>query len=316
MKISVIIRTLNEERYLAELLEGIKNQHIADWSCEVVVVDSGSTDDTLSIANQYACNVIHIKKEDFSFGRSLNVGCDAASGDALVMISGHCVPTDEKWIYNLCKPLADGIAEYTYGRQVGGPESYFSECRIFDKYYPLTSQIPQEGFYCNNANSAILKSVWKKYSFDEDLTGLEDMELSQRLVKDGGKIAYTADASVYHYHDESWPQVKRRFERESIALQQIMPQIHISYLDMVRYILSSVFKDWTAALAEGTLLRHFSEIILYRFYQYWGSYVGNHDHRKLSHAQKEAYFYPDTKESPHDQSSGCIITHEVQQRAS
>lgn len=314
MRISIIIRTLNESQYLVELLGSIKSQKIGSRECEIVVVDSGSTDDTLSTAKKNGCKVLHIAKEEFSFGRSLNIGCKAAIGDILVIISGHCVPTDNQWLHHLCKPLENGIAEYTYGRQIGGPESYFSECRIFEKYYPLQSQIPRIGFYCNNANSAILKPTWKKYLFDEELTGLEDMELSQRLVEDGGKIAYVAEACVYHYHHETWAQVKKRFERESIALQTIMPQVHITFFDMLRYVLSSICIDLYSAVQKGKFFKYIKEIILYRFFQYWGSYLGNHDHRKLSHAQKEAYFYPQTKELNHAQASDCIVAHESQQR--
>lgn len=310
MKVSIVIRTLNEGKYLGELLKSVESQEIGTWTCEVIVVDSGSTDETLSIAQKHACKIVHITKEEFSFGRSLNIGCKAANGEVLIIISGHCVPTSNNWINNLCKPLEDGHAEYTYGRQIGGPESYYSECRIFEKYYPQKSMIPQVGFYCNNANSAILKSSWQQYFFDEDLTGLEDMELSQRLVEDGGNVAYIAEACVYHYHDETWAQVKRRFERESIALQKIMPQVHINLLDVLRYTVSSILMDWYSAFLSGKFFKCFTEIIQYRFFQYWGSYVGNHEHRKLSHAQKEAYFYPQTKESSYDQASGCIITHE------
>jgi rhamnosyltransferase len=312
MKVSIVIRTLNEGKYLGELLKSVESQEIGTWICEVIVVDSGSTDDTLSIAQKHDCKIVHITKEEFSFGRSLNIGCKGATGEALIIISGHCVPTNNKWIYNLCKPLEDGHAEYTYGRQIGGPESYYSECRIFEKYYPQKSIVPQLGFYCNNANSAILKSAWQQYFFDEDLTGLEDMELSQRLVEDGGKVAYIAEACVYHYHNETWAQVKRRFERESIALQKIMPQVHINLLDVLRYTISSILMDWYSAILSGKFSKCFIEIIKYRFFQYWGSYVGNHEHRKLSHVQKEAYFYPQTKESKYDQASGCIITHESQ----
>jgi hypothetical protein len=104
------------------------------------------------------------------------------------------VPTDDHWLQRLCQPILDGQAEYTYGRQVGGPDSHFSECRIFAKYYPERSRIPQDGFFCNNANSALLRSAWEKHHFDEELTGLEDMELAQRLVRKGGRLAYVADA--------------------------------------------------------------------------------------------------------------------------
>ncbi len=289
---SVIIRTLNEGRHLDDLLCAVENQNLTNLKYEVIVVDSGSTDNTLSIANTHGCKIVPITREEFSFGRALNIGCEEAKGDFFVMISGHCVPTDKDWLQNLCEPLIQKNAEYSYGRQVGGSASNYSECQIFSKYFPAQSQVPQDGFFCNNANSAITRHAWEKFRFDEELTGLEDMALAQRLVNNGASIGYTADACVHHYHDESWKQVKRRFEREAIALKQIMPQVHIHRLDVVRYIATSVWFDWKSAIRERLFFKKAIEIVKYRFFQYWGSFVGNHDHRKLSHAQKEAYFYP------------------------
>lgn len=267
---------------------------------EVVVVDSGSSDNTLPIAESHGCKIVHIKREEFSFGRSLNMGCAAASGEILVIISGHCVPTDRLWLHALCQPLILDKASYAYGRQVGGQNSRYSECRIFAKYFPENSRIPQDGFYCNNANSAIKRSTWEKYRFDEELTGLEDMGLAKRLVSDGDKLAYVAEACVYHYHDESWRNVKRRFEREAIALQKIMPQIHLHIFDLVRYVFSSIWLDFKKARKDRIFTEKVVEIIQYRFCQYWGSYVGHNDHRKLSNAQKEEYFYPDGMRSKHE----------------
>lgn len=292
IKASIVIRTLNEATYLESLLDAIGAQQTQCLHPEVVLIDSGSTDATLEIADRHGCHISHITREEFSFGRSLNMGCDLATGDILIFISGHCVPKDEHWLQRLCQPILDGLAEYTYGRQEGGEESHFSETRIFAKYYPAQSKIPQQGFFCNNANSALLRTAWEKYRFNEDLTGLEDMELAQRLVKNGGKVGYVAEAAVYHYHKESWAYIRRRFEREAIALQRIMPNIHVTLLDTLRYVCSSVRKDWYTARAEGNSKGNVRDILLYRWNQYLGSYHGNHEHRKLSHAEKEKYFYP------------------------
>ena len=170
--ISIIIRTLNEGRYLADLLSSIKNQ-LSDFSHEVVLIDSGSIDNTLSIAKNFDCRILQIRREDFSFGRSLNRACSVSDGKYLVFVSGHCIPKDNMWMLNLVKPLHLRLVDYVYGRQIGGPSTYWSEAQIFDKYFPSNTQIPQSGYYCNNANSAIAKETWKQYLFDEDLTGLK-----------------------------------------------------------------------------------------------------------------------------------------------
>lgn len=293
MKVSVVLRTYNEQKHLNELLDGIRQQQSDGLDIETVIVDSGSTDDTLKIASKYPVRVVPIKKEEFSFGRSLNLGCTAATGDALVFVSGHCIPTSPDWIAQLVAPLGKDNIAYTYGGQVGNDSSHFSERQIFAKYFPPgQDKIPQDGFYCNNANAALLKRVWNDHRFDEELTGLEDMHLAKRLVAQGYKVAYVADAAVYHLHDETWAQVRRRFEREAIALQHIMPEVHITLGDITRYFLSAVLLDMGAALQQKVLRRYFSDILVYRFKQFSGSYHGNHMHRELSRKRREAYFFP------------------------
>jgi rhamnosyltransferase len=295
MRISIIIRTLNEARHLRQLLQGIASQRCDGFEVETVVVDSGSSDGTQEIAQEFGCVLSHIRREDFSFGRSLNMGCEAATGDVFVFVSGHCVPTDEHWLRLLCAPVVNGAVALSYGRQIGGPDSRYSECRIFEKYYPRSSRVPQSGIFCNNANSALSRAAWVAHRFDEELTGLEDMEFAKRLCAAGGLVGYVAEACVFHYHQESWAQVRRRFEREAIALQKIKPQIHVGRRDTARYVVSSIYRDLRSALRAGRAGRLVGEIIRYRVAQYLGSYSGNHEHRRLSHAEKDIYFYPSEK---------------------
>lgn len=290
--VSVVIRTLNEAQFLDRLLESVLSQTIDRRSIEVVVVDSGSTDGTIEIAREYACNLLHISKDDFSFGRSLNVGCEAARGDVIVIVSGHCVPSDSEWLANLVRPITSDQAEYVYGRQLSGPESQFSEGQIFSKYFPERIDVAQGGYFCNNANSAIKKTTWQKLKFDEDLTGLEDMELAQRLTAQGGYVMYVPEAKVFHLHDESWAQVQRRFEREAVALQKIMPHMHLNRLDVIRFYTAAVARDFMAAASQGQLLRSFVGICRYRWHQFYGSYLGNHQQRLVSRNDKQRYFYP------------------------
>lgn len=294
--ISIVFRALNEEKWFDQALQACKSQKLDNGlSLEIVLVDSGSTDRTIEIAERHDCRIVHIPKSKFTFGRSLNWGCDAAMGEYLVLISAHCIPDHDRWLQNLIQPLIDGRAQYTYGRQIGHEVSKFSEKRLFAKHFPDFDMLPQEGFFCNNANSALLRSVWEEYKFDEEVTGLEDMVLGKNIVHDGHKIGYVANASVMHIHEESMSQVRRRYYREALTLRDIMPEVHVTPLDAIRYFTAGVFFDLIEAARSKSFFKHFSEIVGFRFMQFLGTYEGHNEHRRLSRAQKEAYFFPEPK---------------------
>ncbi len=290
--VSVVIRTFNEQKHLPELLAGIRSQVTPGLEVEVVIVDSGSTDDTVRIANQFGCRITTISQEEFTFGRSLNVGCDFARGEYLVFVSGHCIPCDDAWLRELVEPLRQGLVAYVYGKQVGRDSTKFSEEQVFRKYYPDENRLPQDGFYCNNANAALLKEAWRNFRFNESLTGLEDMYLAKQLVVSGRRVGYVSRAAVFHIHDESWRQVQLRYEREAIALREIMPEVHMSVFDLVRCVCESIFQDLGVARSRQRLTAEWLNIYRFRWRQYWGAYRGHHEHRKLSMLKKRKYFYP------------------------
>jgi len=292
MIVSVVIRTLNEQQHLTQLLAAVCQQIRDGFEIEIVIIDSGSTDKTLTIARSFNSNITHIKKSEFTFGRSLNMGSEFATGEIIVYISGHCIPENDSWLKRLITPIRDGIAGYSYGRQIGYETTKYSERRLFEKYFPPKSKIPQKDFFCNNANAAISRKVWSENQFDEQVTGLEDMELAKRYCQLGGQVAYVAEAAIFHIHDERWSQTRRRYEREAIALQLIMPEIHVGLSDTLRYLLASIFGDFSSAIKERCFFREFFGIVKFRLAQYLGTYRGNHEHRALSKRRKENYFYP------------------------
>jgi cellulose synthase/poly-beta-1,6-N-acetylglucosamine synthase-like glycosyltransferase len=203
------------------------------------------------------------------------------------------VPTDSNWLWNLLLPFHETNVAVTYGRQVGGLGSKFSEKCHFEKYFPRTGDgSHQVDFFCNNANSAFRRSGWQVHRFDEEVTGLEDMQLAQILVNAGGEVSYVPSAAVVHHHHEIWRQVLRRYEREAIALRGIMPEIHVHWHDALRYFLARMMGDGSRAISQRKFFSLFAEIFSFRFCQYYGAWKGNHQHRKLSKRGKEKYFYP------------------------
>jgi glycosyltransferase involved in cell wall biosynthesis len=295
--VSVIIRTLNESRYLPKLLESLERDKMFS-EIETIVVDSGSTDGTPQIARKHGARVLFLERNEFSFGRSLNIGCAAAKGEIFAFVSGHCIPTTDQWLSLLVSPLVSRIASYAYGRQVGAPETLFSEHQIFRKYFPPTVDEAPGGCFCNNANAALLASDWSRHRFREDLTGLEDMELAKRIVAEGGSIKYVPEAVVYHCHHETWRAIKLRYEREALGLRYILPEIHVNAMVATRFFIAAIAGDLGQAFRQRCLLKNFAHIAAFRFCQYYGTWIGCRSHAQISRALRERYFYPMvTKES-------------------
>ena len=192
MKVSVVIRCFNEEAHIGRLLTGIlKQTRPAD---QIVIVDSGSTDATLAIASRFPVEVHSIEPASFSFGRSLNLGCQAALGDLIVIASAHVYPLYDTWLEQLTAPFRDSDVALAYGRQEGNEHTKYSERRVLARWFPPESVARQEHAFANNANAAIRRSVWLEQPYDERLTGLEDVDWARRAADRGHAIAYVATA--------------------------------------------------------------------------------------------------------------------------
>lgn len=288
---SVIIRCYNEEEHIGRLLTGIMEQTVADET-EIIVVDSGSTDATVAIASNFPTKIIQIDPEEFSFGRALNIGCDAASGDLLVFASAHVYPVYEDWLERMTAPFADPEVALVYGKQRGNEITKYSEHKIFERWFPETSNWDQSHPFCNNANAAVRRSIWKQLPYNEELTGLEDLDWAKRAQEGGYKIAYESEATIIHVHDESWESIMNRYRREAIALKRIFPQQEFYFWDFLRLYTGNVLSDLYHAWHDGVLLSSLKDICLFRLMQFWGTYRGFVHSGPVGSKLKNRFYYP------------------------
>ena len=113
-KVSIIIRTKNEERWISSCLSGIVSQTYSDY--EIIIVDNESSDGTIAKAKKYPIKIVNIKK--YLPGIALNVGIKKSVGEILVFLSGHCIPKNKYWLENLIKDFdLDSKVAGVYGRQ-------------------------------------------------------------------------------------------------------------------------------------------------------------------------------------------------------
>ena len=243
---SIIIRTLNESRHLEKLMKGIHDQNYQDW--EIILVDSGSSDGTLEIAEKYGAKIHHIPQKEFTFGRSLNLGCRVAEGKYLVFASGHVWPVSNNWLKNLVKPFEEPSIAMVYGRQRATADNRLSEQQDLQMLYGPVSSILVDDPQGNNGNAAVRKDLWQTQPFDEGLTGLEDVDWARKAQRKDGRIYYAADAVVYHVHQESLGQVYRRYFREASAYKEMFPGHTSSLLSGIKGFSYLVIRDYLYAL--------------------------------------------------------------------
>ena len=296
MSVSAVIRAYNEGEHIGRLLKGLAQQSVnVD---EVVVVDSGSADDTVAIAEAHGAKVVTIAKEDFTFGRSLNYGCDAATSDLLLILSAHVYPIYDTYVEHMIAPFAQPQTAIAYGRQVGDHRTKYSESRVMLKWFPDESIRNQGHPFSNNANAIIRRDVWADLRYDERLTGLEDLDMAKRVLERDLRIDYVAEAPVVHVHEETWSTIRNRYRREAIAYKQIMDEEQFSGREAVFLAASNIMSDYWHAFRDGDLVGNMAEIPKFRIAQFLGAAEGFRTDPSLSLSLRRRFYYPDLRRRP------------------
>jgi rhamnosyltransferase len=289
MNCSIVIRAYNEEKHIGRLLKGIRQQTIRD--VEIILVDSGSTDRTVSIAESYGARIVKISSSEFTFGRSLNLGIQAASRELIVIASAHVYPVYPDWLEVLLRPFEDERIALTYGKQRGPETAWFSEQQIYHQWYPDTSKPYQATAFCNNANCAIRRSLWEKRAYDESLTGLEDLDWAKWAKEQGYEITYVAEAEIIHVHHESPRGVFNRYRREAMAFKRIYPEAHFNLYDFFRLTAMNILSDLWHAARQRVLWRNLASIFWFRFMQFHGTRMGYRESGLLTPQLRETFYY-------------------------
>lgn len=272
-EVSIVVRAKNEAKHLPALFDGIAAQD--QRGVEVILVDSGSTDGTVALARSRGARVETIPADEFTFGRSLNVGVRAAAAPFVAVVSAHTRPVGERWLTNLLRPLRERPeVAMVYGRQVGWEGSKFGETLDFDRFFGPDAREIDDHFFANNANSALRKELWGLHPFDEELPGLEDIEWARWWRARGKRVAYAHDAAIEHIHDESWPQVRRRYYREGVAARRIgwlkRRQLPVEVWGEMKWLAG----DLVEAAKRGILPAKLGEIVRFRFNKVAGTVAG------------------------------------------
>jgi rhamnosyltransferase len=290
VRCSLVVRAFNEEQHIGRLLEGVRHQTVPD--VEVILVDSGSTDATATVAGHFGATVVHIPPPEFTFGRSLNLGLATATCDLVAIASAHVYPVYPDWLESLLKPFADPAVALAYGKQRGDENSKFSEHQIFTRWFPEESVARQSHPFCNNANASLRWSVWEEHPCDESLTGLEDLAWAKWAFEQGHAIAYAAETEIIHIHEETPRGVLNRYQREAMAFKRIYPEAYFSLYDFVRMASANIASDLWHAARQRVFWRSALSIFWFRTAQFWGTYQGYRRSLEWNWQLRQTFYYP------------------------
>jgi rhamnosyltransferase len=214
--ISIVIRTFNSVKTLGSVLAGMALQP-AD---EYIVVDSGSTDDTLEIARQHGAKII-IADGPFNYSKSLNLGFRSAVNPWVLVISSHSVPA----VKDFMDIYRRNVAQFPADVVVGYAPATITGKSIFEVENEQTRYFSQADYarvscVCGNGNTIYRRSIWEELPFDETIRTSEDKIWIMEIVRRDYRFAYVPQARTLNRNQASLRYMFRKGYSDALTLRR------------------------------------------------------------------------------------------------
>jgi len=234
--VSIVIPTLNGASTIPQLLQMIKCQKTTH-KIEISIIDSGSTDDTLKILENYSSDLkiilSNVSQKEFNHGTSRNEAISKSNGEFIALLTQDAIPFNEYWLENLVRPLLeDDIVAGVFGRHLPRSDCNPIERKNLNEFFrgfgyknvsyqlqpKFTRDAPMDylvalkkeydkrkhllAFFSDN-NGCIRRTVWEKIPYRCVLILGEDQIWARDILFAGYKKVYTPHAIVIHSHNYS-----------------------------------------------------------------------------------------------------------------
>lgn len=226
LETSIIILTKNAGESFKKVLSKIFLQAYKPF--EVIIIDSGSTDNTLEIAQTFPTKIIKIKPEEFGHGKTRNLGARLAKGKYVVYLTHDAIPKNNIWLEELIKPLKkDKKIAGVFSRQIPRKNENVIDKFFYLSLYTNKDKIWNDGDYVQGNNifsdvsSAIKKEILKKYPFNNKIIVSEDYEWAQRILKADYSLYYNPKSRVIHSHSYNLISLFKRCFDIGVSYQKV-----------------------------------------------------------------------------------------------
>lgn len=191
---------------------------------ELVIVDSGSSDDTIAIAREHGASIHEIPVGEFDFGRTRDLAWSLTSSDLILSLSQDVIPKDATWLRTLTEPfLSDsGLAFASARCEARDPESMFLWQRLGRFYFTreMTRFRARYGVPVSNANSCARRTVWAKLGHGP-MPIAEDLLFQKRVIEAGFRTTSIDIATAWHQHQFDFASAFKRAWNEGLAARHL-----------------------------------------------------------------------------------------------
>lgn len=179
---------------------------------EILVVDSSSEDSLAAVCGKYEkVALLTIPQKSFDHGGTRDMALRHCRGEIVVFLTQDALPADSDFLTHLIAPLSDKTVAVSYGRQLPKPDATKREALIRQFNYPPESCVRSrndisrlgiKAFFSSDVCAAYPKALYLSLGgFEQPVKSNEDMFYAAKALHHGYRIAYAAEARVYHSHN-------------------------------------------------------------------------------------------------------------------
>jgi rhamnosyltransferase len=275
--VSVVVPTLNGGVLFVPLARHL-GQIAARYGVEVLIIDSGSTDDTPLHAEREGLRVHRIPPEEFGHGRTRNLGVQMTRGEVICFLTQDVLPCTPDWPLRFAEALREPGVAGAYGRQVPRDATTMEMYFVALNYpaHPLRFDPQPGGFHprpgrvlFSNAFSAIRRDVALALPFADDVPVSEDQVWARGALERGWSIRYEPAAEALHAHRYTLRGLFRRTYLVGKALRAIGMDRGASARESVQFLLGEI----GYFIRQGHVQR-LPQLLVYEFTRWAGFQAG------------------------------------------
>jgi glycosyltransferase involved in cell wall biosynthesis len=214
--VSVIIPARNEARTITTLIRAVQQQAPLGWAVEIVLVDDGSTDDTVAVARAAGARVLELGQRPGGGNPAVarNRGALAATGDPLVFLDADCLPA-EGWLRRLLDGHEAGAVVVGGALDLPPGLSPMARCDYYCGWYHVHSRRPAGDVPNHPPGNLSVRRV--DFAGTQGFTeqqpvayAHEELGWQAEIRRRGGRIAFIPQAIVLHYNRPGFRNLLRR----------------------------------------------------------------------------------------------------------